>query len=315
MYFFTGANQALKRLRHFCATLAQKTGREPEAHVILRFMTDVNPVSQTRTNRTGAEEADEFRDRLQREFARRTQANPRYSLRAFAKSLGIYHATLSAIMTGRRTLTAKSIERIGISLGLSPSERANFTNKNLDRSFASSRKDFLVLADDEFDLIAGWRHDAILEYLQLPSNSEKNQDVRKIASRLGLGPADVMTSLQLLERTGQIVRDDKGMFRPIARNTSTLLLGPQTSVARRRHQKGLLKKSMDALEETPLEERDHTSIVMTIDADDLPELKETIRSFRKKLMAFAQRKNVVPNEVYAIQISLFPLTKKTEAKQ
>ena len=54
-----------------------------------------------------------FRAILQEEFARRTRSNPRYSLRAFAQSVGIEHSTISQLLRGKRSLTAKSVRRIG----------------------------------------------------------------------------------------------------------------------------------------------------------------------------------------------------------
>ena len=53
-----------------------------------------------------------FQSILADEFARRCQINPRYSLRAFALSIGIEHSTLSQLLRGRRTITWKSIRTI-----------------------------------------------------------------------------------------------------------------------------------------------------------------------------------------------------------
>jgi hypothetical protein len=52
----------------------------------------------------------------------RKQANPRYSLRAFARFLGTDHSTLSQVMKGRRRATVKQIRDIGKKLGSSSEE-------------------------------------------------------------------------------------------------------------------------------------------------------------------------------------------------
>lgn len=49
---------------------------------------------------------------LQNELARRKKINPRYSLRAFARSVAIEHSTLSQLLRGKRPLTWKSIRGI-----------------------------------------------------------------------------------------------------------------------------------------------------------------------------------------------------------
>ena len=59
-----------------------------------------------------------FRDQLRREFERRRENNPRYSLRAFARSIGTDHSTLSQILRGRRRLTQRTIARLGANLRL-----------------------------------------------------------------------------------------------------------------------------------------------------------------------------------------------------
>jgi transcriptional regulator with XRE-family HTH domain len=49
---------------------------------------------------------------VRKEFERCRVVNPRYSLRALARSLGIEHSTLSQLLRGKRTLTWKSIRLI-----------------------------------------------------------------------------------------------------------------------------------------------------------------------------------------------------------
>ncbi len=46
------------------------------------------------------------------EFARRRVVNPRYSLRAFARSVDVEHSTLSQLLREKRPLTWKSISGI-----------------------------------------------------------------------------------------------------------------------------------------------------------------------------------------------------------
>ena len=49
---------------------------------------------------------------LESEFSRRKGVNPRYSLRAFARSVAIEHSTLSQLLRGKRAITWKSIRLI-----------------------------------------------------------------------------------------------------------------------------------------------------------------------------------------------------------
>ena len=65
-----------------------------------------------------------FRVVLHREFGRRRAANPRYSLRSFARDLAVDHSTLSQILRGKRRLTGRSVRAFGRRLRLAAPEIA-----------------------------------------------------------------------------------------------------------------------------------------------------------------------------------------------
>lgn len=64
----------------------------------------------------------DLRDVVEREFRRR-QRNRRYSLRSFARQLGIHHSTLVRLRQGKR-LTPQTVSRLGVRLGLTTREMA-----------------------------------------------------------------------------------------------------------------------------------------------------------------------------------------------
>lgn len=59
-----------------------------------------------------------FRDHVAAEFARRRQLNPRYSLRGFARALGVHHATLSRLLGGTQPLQSRTILTLAPRLGV-----------------------------------------------------------------------------------------------------------------------------------------------------------------------------------------------------
>ena len=64
----------------------------------------------------------ELRQRLRKEFMRRVARNPRYSLRAYARSLSLDHATLNRVIGGSRGLSPASLVRVCTRLGCTPEE-------------------------------------------------------------------------------------------------------------------------------------------------------------------------------------------------
>lgn len=94
---------------------------------------------------------------LQNELARRRQVNPRYSLRAFARSVEIEHSTLSQLLRGKRTMTWKSIRQIagtmrwlGVSIILQKQKQPQrrFDSRVLARSLKVSVDDVNVALTD-----------------------------------------------------------------------------------------------------------------------------------------------------------------------
>jgi plasmid maintenance system antidote protein VapI len=59
-----------------------------------------------------------LRDQLAAEFARRQAANARYSLRGFARSLGVHHATLSRLLNGRGPVRQETVTVLAARLGI-----------------------------------------------------------------------------------------------------------------------------------------------------------------------------------------------------
>ena len=63
-----------------------------------------------------------IRDRLKLGFAKRVERNPRYSFRAYARSLSIHHATLKRVLDGSRGLSPAALAAICTKVGYSPDE-------------------------------------------------------------------------------------------------------------------------------------------------------------------------------------------------
>jgi transcriptional regulator with XRE-family HTH domain len=66
----------------------------------------------------------DLRISLRDEYARRVSRNRRYSLRAFARSLSVHHATLVRTLSGERGFSRSLLRRLAVLLRLSPGEIA-----------------------------------------------------------------------------------------------------------------------------------------------------------------------------------------------
>jgi transcriptional regulator with XRE-family HTH domain len=91
---------------------------------------------------------------VEREFARRKRTNPRYSLRAFARSVNLEHSTLSQLLRGKRTVTWKSIGQIARTMRwtgsalLQLSRRGKFDSRDFARRLNVSADEVNVALTD-----------------------------------------------------------------------------------------------------------------------------------------------------------------------
>ena len=97
---------------------------------------------------------------LQSELMRRCHDNPKYSLRAFAASLKLSPSFLSKVLSGKRSLTLKTANKILPSLDLSPQEKESFLHlvfEDRQTSTPSPKQgqveDYALLTIDAFSII------------------------------------------------------------------------------------------------------------------------------------------------------------------
>lgn len=230
-----------------------------------------------------------FRLILQDELVARCRKNPKYSLRAFAKALEVGPSALSDMLNGKRPITQKMKHRLSLKLGL------NLENLNVGYS---------QIAIDKFAFISDWYHYAILELMKI---KDFQSDVTWIGKALGITKSEASAALERLQRLNLITQRN-GKWEDTSAGFSTNIEGNLTSVASRALQKQVLEHAIAALDEVPVDMRNHTSMTMAIDPKYLPEAIETIKKFRRQLCNYLESHGK-PKEVFELSIALFPVTK------
>jgi uncharacterized protein (TIGR02147 family) len=253
----------------------------------------------------------DFRLFLQSELARRCESNERYSLRAYARSLRIAPSALSAILNGKRPITRNMKLRLGLGLGLSPKDVGYFQESKAEGASPkgpAQTLEFQQIALDAYAVIADWYHYAILELSHLESFQP---DPKWIAKSLGITKSEVNIAVERLQRVGLLKIESGSWIDTTPNGHATNIRGDLTSAASRKLQRQILEKSIRALDEVPIAIRNHTSMTMAINPDDLPEAKERITNFRHNLCSFLER-NGKPTQVYQLAIAFYPVTQIEE---
>ncbi|HXH31579.1 MAG TPA: TIGR02147 family protein [Bacteriovoracaceae bacterium] len=249
-----------------------------------------------------------FKILLQEELVTRCRKNPRYSLRSFAKTLDVSPAALSDMINGKRTITKRSVEKLGLLLGLSIPVIESFRKVLPSRSSSASALNFEQLSADQFAVISDWYHYAILELIKV---RDFDPSEAWISKALGVTKSEVNIALERLVRLGLIEIEATGKITDTSSGFTTNISDSMTSTANRNFQQQVLGQSIEALNKVPLKLRNHTSMTMAIDPKLLPEAVKRLTVFRRELSEFLETQGT-PTEVYQLALSLFPLTQITK---
>lgn len=236
-----------------------------------------------------------------------------FSLRAYARLLGLNPTQLSETLCGKRPITRKIAARTFERLGLDPAEAAELLAglpekqvRKREKKAVEEREDarllkYIQLSHDEFRVIGDWHHFAILS---LFDTQGFKSDSKWIADRLGIPKAKVDISLKTLVRLGLIQKNAKGKLEATGQFFKTTQDVPSASI-KKNHAQGL-DLARDALFRTSAENREFTSVTLAMDPAKIPEAKEWIREFRARFLKFGKKGNAA--EVYRMQVQFFPLT-------
>jgi uncharacterized protein (TIGR02147 family) len=235
------------------------------------------------------------------------RANPHYSLRAFARDIGIHPATLSQIINGKRRLPLKDSDQVIRKLNLGPRER-NLFLESLKRNKTTLNKirilendDRLILDESYYKIIAEWEHYAVLELFNL---TDFNRSKDEISQRLGLNPNRTEVVVSNLLNCRLLELNPDGSLNKVHSDVTTA--DDLVNQALRDSHRESLLLGCQKLEEIALELRDFSSLTLAIDMEKVPEVKLLIREFRKKITSLLKEGHKY--EVYQLAIQFYPLT-------
>lgn len=237
--------------------------------------------------------------------------NPSFSLRAFARRLGVAPAELSMIFNGKRRLTYRMATKLLSRIALEPEQARRLLEalpKKLRRNGQTREAElnsrpvlnYIQLSTDEFRVIADWYYLAILS---LSETEGFVSDPIWIARRLGVRVDQIRTALEALLRLGLLTADG-GQLRTTGKKFTTTNDVVDVSL-RKNHVQGL-ELATQALHTVPVELREFGASIIAADPDLLPEAKSRLRELRREISRLLEggRKK----QVYRLQVQLFPVS-------
>lgn len=263
---------------------------------------------------------------MRAEFSERTRENASYSLRQFARDLGMSPSLLSGVLSEKNNLSPKMAIQVSERLGMSEEMGALFCDlvsaegarSSLQRLGADERLKRRSLRSatrfdlDRFQHVADWHHLAICS---LVDTEDFRADSKWIAKRLGIDPAQAQDAWERLQRLEILIKTKQG-WKTNYEVASTWSDTPSQAI--RNCHRGLISQAVLALETQDVGEREISSIVLSASREKMARAKELIREFQAKFMdeisSGESRTDVFCINVQFVNLSSPKQVSTTEAK-
>lgn len=243
---------------------------------------------------------------LQKGFDERRAKNVRFSIRRYAKVLGVSPATVSETLQGKRILSHQTAKKILNYLIKDESRVENYINEmffsKLRRNHNTSKMDFVSLSEEKFLLVPEWYHFAILSLVE---TADFESDPTFIAKRIGISKELAQKTIQNLLEHG-FLKEENNQF--IVTEKQFSFVSDKKIDTLSKFQKNSLKNAENTLDNNEVGTRDFSSLTMTFDPQNISLAKEFIKRFRREFCR--QLETETKKEVYQLSIQFFPLSKE-----
>lgn len=264
----------------------------------------------------------DYRDLLLAYYNERKAQMPLFSYRMLGGKLGIDASQLFRILQKEQHLPARCVPLAKELLGLSgrtaeyfelliaasrsksPSKRQELLNK----AFALRDVRRRELNSKELQFLSQWWIATVRAFLEV---SRGTADPATIARSLipSISHEQVKEALELLK--------DLGMVKKLPSQKLALaephitVSGPEKSKAVREFQKQVMHLGAAALDTTPVDQRDISTLTMALDEECLQDLKGMAQEFRRQVQKRVEE-CTLPDRIMQLNMALFPVAQRRE---
>jgi hypothetical protein len=247
---------------------------------------------------------DKVKDLLIKSFKESKERNPAFSLRMFAIRLGIQAPVVSEVMSGKRLISRNLAQKILVGLKVERQLADDLLIHFPVKQSREKKQNKAFINPDQFQLISDWWYMAIMSLAE----TEGCQACPKfLAKRFNITAEQAGSAVRILLELGYLSQENNllkasGKY---LRFSSTV---PDESI-KKHHRQGL-ELAKDALTEIQIELRDFGSITFKGDPQLLEMARKKLRALRNEISVLMNTSKA--NEVYRLQMQLFPLTKSKD---
>lgn len=254
-------------------------------------------------------------------FQARREKNPRYSLRAWCKQLGLTEAaSLSLVLNRKRPMSKKLASSLKSALCNTVDEghyfdiiaaAANAEDEQTELFYARIAADFrgakqpALARLEQFEVLKEWYHFVIMEMTRLEQFSE---DIDWLYEGFAgqVSKHDLRSAMVRLVQLGYLRRQPGGKLErsdPYLESTTDV-----PNVALRNLHKEFIRQAVAAIDAQEQTRRDISGFHTTTSYKKIAEAKRKIASFRLELMAFLDEPG--GETVYQVNVQMFDLLSK-----
>jgi uncharacterized protein (TIGR02147 family) len=246
---------------------------------------------------------------LKEKLSSRQKENPQYSLRAFARDIGVNPGTLVKVFKGERPLPL-NVTKIALNnLKLNPVDQTLFmesllrTRTSLDSIKINLQTSPFVFDASNFQMITEWEHLAVIALFNLHFFEFTTEDVARHFSIPLRRAEDVV---QNLLTCGLLEKSSDGKLHRVHAEVKTSEID-NGEIWKKSHIE-ILNLGIQKIEDVDVGFRDFSSMAVAIDMDQLADAKTIISEFRQKMSSLLNNGSN-KTEVFQLAIQFYPLTK------
>jgi uncharacterized protein (TIGR02147 family) len=261
-----------------------------------------------------------YRDLLRDFCSEKQKTNPHFSYRYLSQKVNVRSpGFLSWVIQDKRNISNQLIVKLAKALKLSDKQAEYFNhlvrfnqakdtdekNYEYEKLLAFRRGKVAQVTADQYEFYEKWYYTTLRELVAV---IQVREDFRQVASLLvpQISPAEVKAGFELLSRLGMVRKNKDGFYERIDAVISSRESADPAAV--HRFQISGMELAKNALTRTPKEDRDVSTLTLSIDEKALAAIKERIAAMRSEILEIA-REVRSPDRVTQLNMQLFPLSK------
>ncbi|MBN1603688.1 MAG: TIGR02147 family protein [Chitinispirillaceae bacterium] len=264
----------------------------------------------------------DYREYLQDLIRNKKEKLGSYSIRLLSMKAGIKSpGFLSMVLNNKRNITTELAERIADALGLSKKERQYFLlmveythTKRIDSKHEILQQMLMLsrsspvrnLLPEQFEFYDRWYYSVVRELVEVIDVTDSNTDQIAECFDPVLKTREVRQALEILTKLKLIHKNDQGKYK---RNDTLITCGDGVrSVVIPKYQSEMMGLADTALKRLPREQRDYSTVTLSIDYNAFVKIKESCNRFRKEILDIASKVDA-PDRIIQVNIQCFPVSK------